>query len=537
LPGPRSRALNVALRNPHERVLGRDGPPAVELSPRHGSTLSGSTSLSDALARVLRTVLSRSAGSSDAHSYARAFGWPRSPRFLPAGRTLGTADPATRTIVPNCTVASLGESSRSFADDLALRAAVLDRTTGIGGSLDALPRDISGAELTTVLDMLGAQPPRDVTGRRPGLLLTMSADHPGVGDFLRYKASHWDALRDRVRSGTLAGRAGLDAPAAQMNVSVSVTGPLGDGDHQEIVLRAAAAAAHACGDPGLLFPDAVPLEPVMHDDDNNSDSSGHRWRRARATSPCGELWLQDGEFCNLGNLVLHAFHDPDAPVGADGIDWRALGVATRAAVSFLDRVTDCFPAACGPATPGFYRRIGLGVMGWATLLARLGIPYSSAEARDLARRLGEFIYREAAGESARLAECRGTFLPPLPLLTGSGATAERRNVTVLALAPTGGTSTLIPGTTPSIEPAFSEAHAILPDDHLGMVAAWQEWSDNGVSKTVNLPADASVDDVVAVFKAAHGLGLRGVTVFRDTSLENTGTRAPVSCAMGGGACG
>jgi ribonucleoside-diphosphate reductase alpha chain len=219
------------------------------------------------------------------------------------------------------------------------------------------------------------------------------------------------------------------------------------------------------------------------------------------------------------------------------------------------------------------RKIGLGVMGWADLLVRLGVPYDSPEALALADRVMALVAREAHGESQRLAAVRGPF-PGWPTSRPARqGQPPRRNATVTTIAPTGTLSVIagcssgieplfavayvrhalgdvaleeehplllqrlralgaeaalprilangrargVPGVPEPIQRVFATAHDVAPAAHVRMQAAFQRHVDNGVSKTINLPRDSSAAEVRRAFLLAHELGCKGITVYRDGS--------------------
>ena len=317
-----------------------------------------------------------------------------------------------------------------------------------------------------------------------------------------------------------------------------------------------AESAWRSGDPGLLFLDRA-------NRDNPVPSRG----RIEATNPCGEVPLLPYESCTLGSLNLARF-----AVG-DRVDWERLGAAARLAVRFLDDVIEVsrYPAPEIEQAVRATRKIGVGVMGLAELLASIGVPYDSEEAVHLGGTIMEHVQREARRASVELAAERGAF----PLFEQSVFAARRepppRNAQLTAIAPTG-TISVIAGTTSGIEPmfaivyvrnvlgtrlievnplfervarergfysddlmadlvtaggvrgssrvpedvrrAFPSAHEIAPVQHLRMQAAVQRHVDAAVSKTVNLPADAGVDDVKRTYLDAWRAGLKGITVYR-----------------------
>ena len=352
--------------------------------------------------------------------------------------------------------------------------------------------------------------------------------------------------------------------------------------------------AHATGEPGLIFIDEV----------NRANQTPHAFE-IRATNPCGEQPLGPYEACNLGSVNLAAFWRPatrpdpsrtesartSTPDGGEPrsriaeaartrIDWEGLETTVRTAVRFLDDVVEInrYPTPEIHAACHANRKIGLGVMGFADLLFRLGVRYDSDDALDLARHIGRFIQRAAHDQSRRLAGERGTF-PNWP-----GSVWERkhrtkmRNAHTTTIAPTG-TISIIAGCSGGIEPIFSLAftrqvldgkrlrevnpvfrdalerafedpakiesileHAathgsvhdleelpaamreifrtardIAPSWHVRMQAAWQEHTDAAVSKTINLPSDAAPQAVEDAYLLAYETRCKGITVYRDGS--------------------
>lgn len=319
------------------------------------------------------------------------------------------------------------------------------------------------------------------------------------------------------------------------------------------------AAAHVCADPGLVFLDTI-----------NRANPVPKRGRIEATNPCGEVPLLPYESCNLGSINL-------ARMITEGrVDWDRLDEVVAVAVRFLDDVIDVsrYPfSELGEATRAT-RKIGLGVMGLAELFATLGIPYDSEEAVRLAGQLMRRIQREAHMASRQLAGDRGSFAAFAD--SRFARSGPRRNAQVISVAPTG-TISLIAGTTAGIEPmfaiaftravigrhllevnacfdraardrgfyrdeliaeiaqrggvrgcpqlsaavraAFPTAAEIAPEWHLRMQAAVQRHVDAAVSKTVNLPATATVDDVRSIYLAAWKAKVKGITVYRYGSRE------------------
>ncbi len=318
-----------------------------------------------------------------------------------------------------------------------------------------------------------------------------------------------------------------------------------------------AESAWDCGDPGILYIDEI-----------NRHNPTPQLGRIEATNPCGEVPLLPYEECNLGSINLSHFEKDGS------IDWEKLEETVKVAVRFLDCVIDVnkYPDRRIEEMAKGNRKIGLGVMGWAELLIKLGIPYNSERALKLADEVMGFINRKAFETSVELAAEKGSF-PNIERSIYRGK--EVRNATRTSIAPTG-TISMIAGTTPSIEPLFAIAYIkrildgkpavqidpfflkyagdiltdeqvsrvlesgsiqnisdipeevrrifvtaldISPEWHVRMQAVFQRHVDNSVSKTVNLRKEATVEDVKRVFILGHKLKLKGITVFRQGSKE------------------
>jgi ribonucleoside-diphosphate reductase alpha chain len=316
------------------------------------------------------------------------------------------------------------------------------------------------------------------------------------------------------------------------------------------------------GDPGIVFIDRINRE-------NPTPNAGE----IESTNPCGEQPLLPYEACNLGSINLAQMIAQD-----NRVDYAKLGKITRLAVHFLDNVIDVskYPLDKITETVRSNRKIGLGIMGWADMLVQMGIPYSSEEAITLAGDIMKFIHAEAQEASLELAKKRGTF----PNYKGSIYEKDGkklRNATLTTIAPTG-TLSMIASCSSGVEPLFAVAytktvmdntrlpevnryfletarkrgfytdalimkigetgnvsheeavpeevkkvfvtsHDIDPVWHIKMQAAFQKYTDNAVSKTVNFRNDAVKDDVRKVYMLAYELGCKGVTIYRDGSRD------------------
>ena len=328
-------------------------------------------------------------------------------------------------------------------------------------------------------------------------------------------------------------------------------------------------SAWRSGDPGMVFIDRVNASKA-----NPVPSLGP----IESTNPCGEQPLYGFDACNLGSIFLRYFVK-DGKEGR-GVDWDGLKEAVWQSVRFLDDVIEVNPYPLPQIweTVRKIRRIGLGIGGWADMLFLLGIPYDSKEAFDLAEKIMRFISDEGHKASEALAEDRG----PFPLWSESIYKEGRplRNSTVTTIAPTG-TISIIANSSSGVEPIFALAyrhtvkdehinrelvfvnpvlreigekegwwskeleekiaetgnvhdvkgvpdkwrkvlvtsHEIKPSDHVMMQAAWQRYTDNAVSKTINLPNEAKVDDVAQAYLQAWSEGCMGITVYRDGSKD------------------
>ncbi len=245
-------------------------------------------------------------------------------------------------------------------------------------------------------------------------------------------------------------------------------------------------------------------------DEINRRHPAKRYGRIEATNPCGEVPLLPYESCNLGSINLVKM------LQGREIDWEKLARTIKIAVRFLDNVIDKnhYPIPEVKKATLLTRKIGLGVMGFAEMLIELGMRYDSEKALEVGEKLMKFIYTTARRQS-------------------------RRNCTVCTIAPTG-TISMIADCSSGIEPLFAKefvkevlggvrlkhslntqqkdavvtALEIKPEWHVRMQAAFQQFVDNAVSKTINLPREATVGDVREAFRLAYKLKCKGITVYR-----------------------
>jgi ribonucleoside-diphosphate reductase alpha chain len=325
-------------------------------------------------------------------------------------------------------------------------------------------------------------------------------------------------------------------------------------------------SAWRTGDPGIVFIDRI-----------NQDNPTPRLGKIESTNPCGEQPLLAYESCNLGSINLARMLIISK--GRCEIDYPKLVKTVKIAIHFLDNVIDVnkFPLPQIEQRTKETRKIGLGVMGFADMLLQLGIPYNSEEGLKAASAVMDFINNEARQASQELAAERGAF----PAFEGSvydvPGGPKMRNAACTTIAPTG-TLSIIAGCSSGIEPLFAlsftknildgshlievnpyfeetarrrdfysdklmqkladgahlqdiegvpddikeifvTAHEITPEWHVKMQSAFQKYTNNAVSKTVNFPREATRDDVALVYLKAYEEGLKGITIYRDGSRQ------------------
>ena len=494
---------------------------------------------------------------------------PNSPTLMNAGCELGQ--------LSACFVLPVGDSIEEIFDAVKYAAMIHKSGGGTGFSFSRLrPKDsrvgstggvASGPVSFLRIFNTATEQIKQGGTRRGANMGILRVDHPDILDFIRAKEKEGEFNNFNLSVGlTEAFMEAVDADSEY---------PLLDPHSREECGRLKAREvfdllvhkAWASGDPGIVFLDRI-------NRDNPTPAQGE----IESTNPCGEQPLLPYEACNLGSINLARFVQPARradDAAREGVDWQALRRVIHLAVRFLDNVIDAsrFPLDLITERVRSNRKIGLGVMGWADMLFQLGVAYNSQEALDLAEDVMRFVQEEGRAASIQLAEERGPFPTFGESLYALKGMKPQRNATVTTIAPTG-TLSIIGGCSSRVGPRFVPCFArnvmdgerlvevnpyfeaallstndhtpelmeavaacgsiqdmdflpaelrrvfvtamdISAEAHLRMQAAFQKYTDNAVSKTVNLANNATVEDIEHIYRLAYELDCKGVTVYRD----------------------
>jgi ribonucleoside-diphosphate reductase alpha chain len=479
---------------------------------------------------------------------------PNSPTLINCGRPLGQ--------LSACFVVPVGDSIEEIFD--ALKYTAIIHKSGGGTGIDFSPirprnslvRSTCGQASGPVSFMrvfnAATEEVRQGGVRRGANMGILRIDHPDIFEFVSCKDQE-GAFRN-FNISVAVPDCFFQAAEEGRGWPLSFNGRVVREVPARELLAAVARSAHATGEPGLLFIDAI-----------NRANPTPSLDAISACNPCGEAPLLPYESCNLGSINLFRL------ARGNRLDWERLGEVVELAVRFLDDVIEVnrYPLPQIALASRHTRKIGLGVMGWADLLFQLQIPYDSEQALGLAGEVMSFISRRGREASAALASQRGVF----PAWRESVFHPDRpmRHATLTTIAPTGSISALagvssgiepvfalayvrtvlenrklavvdaafrqwletapesrailaavqqtgsvqgLPGVAPKLQAVFRNTLEIAPEWHLRMQAAFQQHTDNAVSKTVNLPSTVAAPEVEAIFRQAHRLGLKGITVYR-----------------------
>lgn len=488
---------------------------------------------------------------------------PNSPTLMNAGTSLGQ--------LSACFVIPVGDSIKEIFESLKDMARIHQTGGGTGFSFSNLrpKRDLVSSTKGEASGPISFMSIFDKStevivqgGRRRGANMgILRCDHPDIVEFIEAKIE-----KDRFSNFNVSvGITDNFMRAIEKNGEFNLINPRTNRSVRKVKARAIfdliVNAAWRTGDPGLVFLDTI-----------NRANPTPLVGRIEATNPCGELPLLSYESCNLASINLSKM------TSRDSLDWQKLKSCIRWGIRFLDDVIEVnkFPLPQIKEITFANRKIGLGVMGFADMLIKLGIPYNSEEALAFARKLMKFVREESLKASRELADRRGVF-PNFKRSIYARSNLKLRNATVNTIAPTG-TISIIAGCSSGIEPLFAvsfirnvlsgtrlfevnpifegvakergiynkeflakiaregslknikevpkdikkifiTAFDVSPRQHLFIQAAFQKYTDNSVSKTINLPADATVEDVRRVYLMAYELGLKGITIYRYGSKE------------------
>ncbi len=489
---------------------------------------------------------------------------PNSPTLMNAGRHLGQ--------LSACFVLPVGDSMEEIFDSIKNAALIHKSGGGTGFSFSRLrPKGstvnstggVASGPVSFMKVFNSATEAVKQGGTRRGANMgILRVDHPDILEFISCKNDTHEINNFNISVGITekfmeAVAKGEDYELRDPSSGL-VTGTLSAKEVYDKIVD----SAWRTGEPGIVFLDRL-----------NRDNVTPTLGEIESTNPCGEQPLLPYESCNLGSINL-VRHLKKTESGYE-IDWDRLKKTVHSAVHFLDNVIDVnkYPLPEIDRVTKLTRKIGLGIMGFADMLLYLGVPYNSEEGVETAQKLMAFIEKESKDASAKLAETRGAF----PLFNEStlAGGVPVRNATVTTIAPTGtlsiiagvssgvepvfafayirnimdgthfietnsilkerlersgllsdelmsriakeGTLAHIPGLPEEIKRVFVCAHDVSPIWHIRMQAAFQDHTDNAVSKTVNFVSSATREDVSEVYQLAWRLGCKGTTIYRDGS--------------------
>jgi ribonucleoside-diphosphate reductase alpha chain len=491
---------------------------------------------------------------------------PNSPTLMNAGRKLGQ--------LSGCFVIPIEDSMESIFDAIKSAALVQKSGGGTGFSFSRIrpksdrvksTKGISSGPLS-FLNVFDAATETVKQGgtRRGANMAVMKVDHPDIIDFITVKKEDTKLTNFNTSVAVTDDFMEKAENDEEYELKNPYSGKVSRTLKAKKVFDLMTTMAWKNGDPGIIFLDRI-----------NRDNPTPHLGEIESTNPCGEQPLLPFESCNLGSINLARMTKREN--GNVMVDWDKLRDTVWIAVKFLDNVIDVnkYPLEVIERMTRGTRKIGLGVMGFADMLILMGVPYNSEEAIKIASDMMKFITETARERSRDLGAKRGSF----PHFEGSAHNLrnerEMRNSTCTTIAPTG-TLSIIAGCSSGIEPLFAlsyvrhvmdndrlvevhpifeaearrhqffsedlmnklasgvslqkigsvpdemknlfvTAHEIDPGWHIRMQSAFQRYTDNAVSKTVNFANDAASNDVRDVYQMAYKLGCKGVTIYRDRS--------------------
>ena len=501
-------------------------------------------------------------------------------KFLFGGRILanrGLDKLGQKVTLSNCYVTSVDDSIESIFGCAAKLARTFSYGGGVGIDISKLaPRGamvrntakktsgaVSFMDLFSLVTGLIGQ-----NGRRGALMISLDCDHPDIEEFIEIKSdlNRVTKANISIRITNEFMRAVKEGTPFTLSYKRNATGEIIEKEvDARALFKKIAAMNWSMGEPGMLFWDTIKSWNML--------ASNEEFEFA-GVNPCAEQPLPAGGSCLLGSLNLSEFVLESFTPNAT-FDYLAYSKAVKTAVQALDEVLDegllLHPLEEQRKSVEQWRQIGLGVMGVADMLIKLGVRYGSEQAVTLCSRIAKEMLNNALQKSAELARKHGPY-PQYCKLVGQEAfllnNADKntralieesglRHSQLLTIAPTGSISTML-GISGGIEPCFdwtyvrttetlhdeakdydmdtpvvkeymrangisdvaelpgyfNTAGKLNPMERIAMQAAWQERIDASISSTVNLPETATIEDVEAIYMQAWESGLKGITVFR-----------------------